>query len=161
MFVASLMSLCFLTFPIAFLKTVLFISFKNDFSKPYFAFFLSPMFISIYGFNQAFRLNLMILCNFSKTYPSFNACFKFRLFMIYSFLSCKFGTSFSTFSFSYFQIKGVNHCKGYVNCHDIEHQLQENIIFIVAFFKTFSILRCVLNPFKTIYRQLLWHYPSV
>ena len=46
--------------------------------------------------------------------------------MTYSFLSCKFITSFSTFSFSFFQAKRVNHCEDYVNFQDIKRQLQEN-----------------------------------
>ena len=49
-------------------------------------------------FNQVFWLNLMTLCTFFNTNSSFSACFKFNKRITYSFLSCKFATSFSTFS---------------------------------------------------------------
>ena len=62
----------------------------------------------------------MILCSFHNTDPWFNACFKFITCMTYS--------AFCFFQFSFFQVKRVNHCTGYVNFQDIEHQLQE-IVF--------------------------------
>ena len=64
----------------------------------FFAFFLRSVFISIYGFIQAFWLNLITLWNFFKNNPWFNACFKFLMCITYPVLSCKLATSFSTFS---------------------------------------------------------------
>ena len=39
-----------------------------------FKFFFKSVFISIYGFNKPFWLNLITLCTFFKTSPWFNAC---------------------------------------------------------------------------------------
>ena len=78
-------------------KTVLFMNLKKSISKSLFAFFLRSVFITIYGFNQAFKLNLMILCTFFNTYPWFNACFRFLICITYSVLSCKLARSFSNF----------------------------------------------------------------
>ena len=64
----------------------------------FFLLFFLAVFISINGFNQAFWLNLMILCTFSNTNPRFDACFKFLMCITYSSLPCKFATSFSTLS---------------------------------------------------------------
>ena len=36
---------------------------------------------------------------------------------------------FQLFQFLFFQIKRVNHCEGYVNFQDVEHQLQENTLY--------------------------------
>ena len=66
--------------------------------KIFFASFLRLVFISIYGFSQAFWLNLMTLWTFFKTNPWFNAYFKFLMCITYSVLLCKFATGFSTFS---------------------------------------------------------------
>ena len=46
---------------------------KQIFFKIIFAFLFRSVFISIYGFNQSFLLNLMILCTFSNTNQWFNA----------------------------------------------------------------------------------------
>ena len=46
--------LCFLTFSIVFPKPALFINLKKAFSKSFFVFFFSSVFISMYGFNQDF-----------------------------------------------------------------------------------------------------------
>ena len=54
--------LCFLTFPIISPKTALFINLKKYSSKSFLDFFLRFAFISTYGFNQVFWLNLMFLC---------------------------------------------------------------------------------------------------
>ena len=43
-------------------------------------------------------------------------------------LSCKFATIFQLIQFSFFQVKKVNHCEGYVNVQDNEHQLHENML---------------------------------
>ena len=97
-FLTSLISLCFLTFSIIFPKTELFINLKKPFSKSCFAFYLRSVFISIYGFSQAFWLNLITLWTFFKANPWFNPCFKFLMCRTYSVLSCKLSTSFLTFS---------------------------------------------------------------
>ena len=39
--------------------------------------------------------------------------------------SCKLVTNFSTFSFSFFQVKMVNHYEVHAIFQDIEHQIQE------------------------------------
>ena len=54
--------LFFLTFPIISPKTALFINLKKYSSKSFLDFFLRFAFISTYGFNQVFWLNLMFLC---------------------------------------------------------------------------------------------------
>ena len=66
----SLMSLCFLTFSIVFLKTTLFIKsfFFSKFLQKLLV-FLRSVFISIYGFSQAFPLNLVTLCTFFNPNP--------------------------------------------------------------------------------------------
>ena len=79
-------------------STTLFINLKDFSSKLFFAFCFSLVFISMYGFSQAFWLNLIILWNFFKINPWFNACFKFLMWMTYSVSSRKLVTSFSTFS---------------------------------------------------------------
>ena len=56
------------------------------------------LFLLIYGFNQAFWLNLITLWTFFKTDSWFNAYFKFLWWITYSVLSCKLATSISTFS---------------------------------------------------------------
>ena len=115
-----------------------------------FAFLLSSMFISMYGFRQAFRLNLMTLWNFFKTNLWFNASFKFLMWITYSFLSCKLATSFSLFQFSFFQAKRVNHCEGYVIFHDIELHLQEKSF--ITFYEALTKFTKIFNALKTIYR---------
>ena len=87
----------FFTFSIFFLKTELFIKWKKSFSKLFFAFCLSSVFISIYGFSQTFSLNLIALWAYFKINPWINACFKFFMWMKYSVLSCNLVTWFSTF----------------------------------------------------------------
>ena len=64
-----------------------------------FLFFLRCVFISIYGFSQAFWLNLITLWMFFKANSWFNTDFKFRMCIPYSVLSCELATSFWTFSF--------------------------------------------------------------
>ena len=92
-----------------FSKNYIFINLKKYFSKSYFAFFLRSLFISVYDFNQAFCLNLLILCNFFRTDPWFNPCFKSLMCITYSVLSCKLATRFWFFQFSFFLAKSVNH----------------------------------------------------
>ena len=87
-------------FSIVFQKLALFLNLKKlIFSKiiSFFAFFLSSVFISMYGFSQTFWLNWMILCNFFSilihySMPQFFMC------TAYSFWLCKLDTSFLTFS---------------------------------------------------------------
>ena len=66
----------------------------------------------------------VFLCPFFR----FNGCFKFLMCIIYSSLSFKFATNFSTFSVLILSGKKLNHCEEYVNFKDIEHHLQGNII---------------------------------
>ena len=82
---------------------------KKSFSKLLFSFFLSFVFISIYGFSQAFWLNLINLSTFFKTNSWFNACFKFLMWVTYLLLSFKLVTNFPTFSISFFLVKMPNH----------------------------------------------------
>ena len=58
-----------------FLKTELFISFNKSFSELLFAYFLSSVFISMYGFNYIFWLNSITLCTVFSVNPLFDACF--------------------------------------------------------------------------------------
>ena len=117
-------SLSFLRFFIVLPKTALFINLRKNVSKSCFALFLRYVFISIYGFSQAFWLNLITLW----TNPWFNACFKFLMWIIFSVLLCKLPTNFSTFSIFILFAKIVNHCEGHVIFQDIEHQLHWNIV---------------------------------
>ena len=52
---------------------------KKIFFKIIFCFFFRPVFVSIYDFNEAFWLNLMILCTFFNTYPLYNDCFSCKI----------------------------------------------------------------------------------
>ena len=60
---------------------------------------------------------------------------------------------FHLFQLPFFQAKSVNFCEGHVTFHDIEHQLQENIIQFL--YKLVVKLSCIFNQLKTEYRQLL------
>ena len=82
----------------SFSKNCILIILEKHFWKLSFAFFLRSVFISIYGFSQAFWLNLITLWTFSKTNPWFNAYFKFLMCVTYSVLSCKLAACCSTFS---------------------------------------------------------------
>ena len=64
------------------------------------------VFISIYGFGQAFKLNLTPLWTFLKINSWFDAYFKFLMCITYSVLSCKLATSYLTFSI--FILSGKN-----------------------------------------------------
>ena len=61
---------------------------KQIFFKIIFAFLFRSVFISIYGFNQSFLLNLMILCTFSNISVSSNGLMllKFLIYQKYSVL---------------------------------------------------------------------------
>lgn len=74
--VTSLMFLYFLTLPIVFPKTKLFISLKKSFSESFLDFVLSLVFISTYGFSYASRLNSSTFCNFSSITQWFNDFFR-------------------------------------------------------------------------------------
>ena len=78
---------------------------KKIFKIP-FCFFTSSAFISMGGFIQAFWWNLITLCTFFNINSWFSACCKFRLYVKYSFLSCKLAKCFSTFSI--FNLSGEN-----------------------------------------------------
>ena len=81
----------FIVFP----KTALFISLKKSLSKLFFAFCLCLVFISIYGFSQAFWLDSIALWTFFKINLWFNACFKFLMWITNSVLLWKLVTSYS------------------------------------------------------------------
>ena len=72
--------------------------------------------MSIYGFSQAFWLNLITLWKYLKISPWFKAFFKLIMWMTYSALSYKLVTGFSTFL--YF-IKVVSDYEVHVNLQDI------------------------------------------
>ena len=69
----GLISLCFSHIVHGFCKNCIIHQLKQIFLKIIFAFFVRSVFISMYGFNQSFLLNLMILCTFSNTNQWFNA----------------------------------------------------------------------------------------
>ena len=46
------------------------------------------------------------------------------------------------FQFSFFEVKMINNCEGYVNFQDIGHQLQENILH---YYYHYSLLKPSLN----------------
>ena len=85
----------FFTFSMVLPKLEVLLNLKKSFSKSFFAFFLSSVFRSMYGFNQSFLLNLTTQCTFFKTNPWFSACFQFFMFLFFN-LSCKLAASFST-----------------------------------------------------------------
>ena len=97
--------LCFLTFSIVFPKPALFINLKKAFSKSFFVFFFSSVFISMYGFNQDFWLNLMTLCIFFKTDSWFSVCCKVLMRTAYSFFHTSWLQVFKPFQFSFFLFK--------------------------------------------------------
>ena len=76
------------------LKQICFIVEKN---LLIFEFFLSTVFISMYGFNQALWLNLVTLYTFFNTNPWFSASFKVLICITHSCLSFKLHTSFLSF----------------------------------------------------------------
>ena len=65
----------FRTFPIVFPKTKLLISLKKSFSKSFWAFIFSLVFMSIYGFSHASWLNLLTPRTFFNSSPWFKAWF--------------------------------------------------------------------------------------
>ena len=79
----------------------------------------------------------------------------FFICITYSVLSCKLATSFSIFSiFMYYEIQ--------VTFQDIEHQLQENILYHFlhySFYKIFIKLGSIFYPIKIIDWKLLQHCP--
>ena len=132
-----------------FLRTALFINLKKYLKKFFFAFFLNSVFISIYGYSQAFWLNLMTLLTFVQSNLWFSACFRFLVFIV----SCKVTTTFSTFQFSFLQAKKANHCEGYVQIFKILKMNFKKILFItffiITFYKAFIKFRNVFNTFKS------------
>ena len=72
--------------------------FEKFFSKSFSATFLKSLFVSTYGFRHTFWFNLLTLCTFFNTSPCVKACIQFLISIMYSVLSCKLATSFSTFS---------------------------------------------------------------
>ena len=70
----------------------------------------------------------MVQCTFFNSNSWFNAFLNFFMGIGYSSLSCKFAAIFSTFQFSFLEVKRVNGYESYVNVQDIEYQLQENFL---------------------------------
>ena len=98
----------------------LFMQSKKNFNP--FLLFLTDLRSYQYDFSQAFWLNLTTLWSFFKTNSCFNVSFKFLNCIMYSVLSCKLATSFSTFSISILCRKNGKLFQ------DIEYQLQKNIL---------------------------------
>ena len=96
---------------------------KKPFSKSFFAFFISSVFISIHGFSQDSM-------QFFNTNSWFRLCFKFLMCITYSSLSCKFATSISLFSNFILPVKKVKQLWRYVDFQDVEHQLPEKLLHI-------------------------------
>ena len=99
-------SVCVLTFSISFLKTELLINLKNLFFTIIFC-FLSSLYISMYGFNKVFWLNLVTLCTFCNNNTWSNAIYKILLSKTYYFLLNKF---LIFLNFGIFLVKLLNHC---------------------------------------------------
>ena len=149
--IIRLMSLYFHILCKIFPKAELFINLKKSFSKSFKVFF-----ISISDFNHTFWWSLMNLCIFFKTSPYVSACFKFLMWIIHSFLTCKLATSFLTcIIFVIFN----NFC--IIQIFRVLNISFEKVsfftFFIIPFYETFVKFRKIFNPIKTIYRQLLWH----
>ena len=106
----------------SFSKMALFINWNHFF-------FLRSVFILIYGFSQAFWLNLITLWAFLKTNPWFNAYFKFLMCITCLILSCKLATRLSTFSVFIFSGKNGKSLWRSCNFSRNEHQLQEKILY--------------------------------
>ena len=105
---------------IVFPKTALFTCLEKSFSKSFFAFFLSSVFISMYVFNKASWLNLISLL-WILIYLWILIC------MTYFFYHASWLQVFQLFQFSLFQIKRVNQYGVHVIFQDTEHHLQANI----------------------------------
>ena len=136
-------------------RTALFLNLKKSLSKSFYVFFLKFVIISIYVFNQAFGLNLIILCIFLNTNPWFNACFKFLLFKTYSSYH---PSLLQVFQFSFFQVKRLNYCEGFIIFRILNTNFKKISLItfiIVAFYEIFHTSRNIFNLFKAIYRQLL------
>ena len=122
-FVISLIDLYFFHIFHSFSKTALLISLKKSFSKSFFTFFLTSVFMSMYGFNQAFWLNLMTLCTFFKTNLWFNTCCKFLMWITYFFYHTSWLKDFWLSQFFFSQAKRINHWEDHTTFHHIKHQL--------------------------------------
>ena len=125
------------------------------FFKVIFCIFFSSVFIPIYCFNQAFRLNLITLCFFFGTNSWFSACFKVLICTTYFFFLFKLHTSFSRFSILIISSKNGRSLWSLSNIQVLNVDFKEIpciTIFIVYFYEVFIKLRCIFNPLKTIYR---------
>ena len=109
----------------------------KSFLKSFFTFFLFPLFILMYGFGKAFWRNLMALCSFCDTILWFNTCFKFFMWITYSYSSGKFATSFATFSIPILSGKEGNHCECLQSSRRVKINFKKVLFitfFIVVFF---------------------------
>ena len=107
--------LCFLTFTVVFFQKPHYsLASKNNFSEPFFAFFLGSVFISMYGFNQAFPLNLMTIWTFFDNGLWFHASFKFLMCIKFSFYQASWLKVFIFLKFPFFQSKMINYCEGHI-----------------------------------------------
>ena len=127
--IANLISLCCLTFSIAFLKIDLFMNLKISFQN-----YFLQCFLALYLYQYMALPSFLIKASdsFLKN-PLFNGCFKFRMFITQSVLSCKLALSFSTFSI--FNLLVKKNCEGYLNFQDIDHQLQEEPFILSSLYR--------------------------
>ena len=111
---------------------------KFFFQNHFLFFFVTSLFISTYGFNQTFWLNLMPLCFFFNSNLGLNVCFKFFMSRTCSSFPCKFVPRLSNFpnfilsrkkNCEGFRQKG-NHCEGYINFQSAEKISFKKISFI-------------------------------
>ena len=127
--VTSLMSLWFLTFSIAFQKLHYSPTWKKIFLKIIFCILFASVLISTYDFSQAFWLNLTTLWAFSIVICYLMLALNFLYVWRILFYHASWLKVFQILQFSLFQVKMINHCKGHIIIWDIEHQLQENILY--------------------------------
>ena len=97
----------FFTFSMVLPKLEVLLNLKKSFSKSFFAFFLSSVFRSMYGFNQSFLLNLTTQCTFFKTNPWFSACFQFFMFLFFIY-HASWLQVFQLYEFTFFLVKTVD-----------------------------------------------------
>ena len=89
-------------------------------------FFLSSVFILIFGFNQASWLDLMTLCTFSKTDLWFNVCFKFLMQITFLFNHESWLKFFSFFKF----LSGKKNKSLWITCNFSEYRSSVSTNFL-------------------------------
>ena len=113
------------------------------------------MFILIYGFSQAFWLNLTPLWTFFKNDPWFNDCFKFRISVTCSVLSFK-------LAFSVFSLSGING-KSLWSSHNFSVYCTSkkclSWLSSILFYGIFIKVKSVFYPVKSIFSKR--HCPPI